>query len=120
MVKTELLSAIELEKHFTDILYLSNQKQMPSEIKRLLKERNLSYRILRIDKFAEVRAKLALVGTVIIDAQESDSTEQQKLARIIETLEMENIGVILITDRIQVPMKSFSLAPAKSSFSMSG
>lgn len=120
MVKTELLSAIELEKHFTDILYLSNQKQMPSEIKRLLKERNLSYRILRIDKFAEVRAKLALVGTVIIDAQESDSTEQQKLARIIETLEMENIGVILITDRVQVPMKSFSLAPAKSSFSMSG
>jgi hypothetical protein len=120
MVKTELLSAIELEKHFTDILYLSNQKQMPSEIKRLLKERNLSYKILRIDKFAEVRAKLNLVGTVIIDAEDSAAAEQQKLARIIETLEMENIGVILITDRIQVPLKSFSLAPVQSSFSMSG
>lgn len=120
MVKTELLSTIELEKHFTDILYLTNQKQVPSEIKRLLKERNLSYKILRIDQFAEIRDKLNLVGTVIVDAKESDATEQQKLARIIETLEMENIGVILITDRVQVPLKSFSLAPSKSSFSLSG
>ena len=120
MVKTELLSAIELEKHFTDILYLTNEKQMPPEIKRLLKERNLSHKILRIDKFAEIRDKLNLVGTVIVDAKDSDAAEQQKLARIIETLEMENIGVILITDRVHVPMKSFSLAPSKSSFTMSG
>jgi uncharacterized protein YfkK (UPF0435 family) len=120
MVKTELLSAIELEKHFTDILYLTNEKQIPNEIKRLLKERNLSYKILRIDKFAEIRDKLNLVGTVIIDAKDSDAAEQQKLARIIETLEMENIGVILITDKVKVPLKSFSLAPSKSSFSMGG
>jgi hypothetical protein len=120
MVKTELLSAIELEKHFTDILYLTNDKQIPQEIKRLLKERKLSHRVLRIDKFAEIRDKLNLVGTVIVDAKDSDAAEQQKLARIIETLEMENIGVILITDRVHVPMKSFSLAPSKSSFTMSG
>ncbi len=120
MVKTELLSAIELKKSFIDILYLSNQKQMPQEIKRLLKERNLTYRLLRIDKFAEVRDKLGLVGTVIVDAHDSDASQQQKLARIIETLEMENIGVILITDRVKVPVKSFSLSPSKSSFTMSG
>jgi uncharacterized protein YfkK (UPF0435 family) len=120
MVKTELLGAIELQKNFTDVLYLSNEKQMPPEIKRLLKERNLSHKVLRIDKFAEIRDKLNLVGTVIVDAKDSDATEQQKLARIIETLEMENIGVILITDRVKVPLRSFSLAPVKSSFSMSG
>ena len=120
MVKTELLGAIELEKNFTDILYLTNGKQIPLEIKRLLKERNLSHKVLRIDKFAEIRDELNLVGTVIVDAKDSDAPEQQKLARIIETLEMENIGVILITDRVHVPMKSFSLAPSKSSFTMSG
>ena len=120
MVKTELLGAIELEKRFTDILYLTNEKQIPLEIKRLLKERNLSHKVLRIDKFAEIRDELNLVGTVIVDAKDSDAPEQQKLARIIETLEMENIGVILITDRVHVPMKSFSLAPSKSSFTMSG
>ena len=120
MVMTELLSAIELQRSFTDVLFLTNEKQMPQEIKRLLKERNLSHRILRVDKFAEVRDKLAMVGTVIVDAKDSDEREQQKLARIIETLEMENIGVILITDRVKVPVKSFSLAPVKSSFTMSG
>jgi len=115
-----LLSAIELQKHFIDVLYLTNEKQMPQEIKHLLKERNLSYKILRIDKFGEERDKLGLVGTVIVDAVDSEPAQQQKLARIIETLEMENIGVILITNREKVPVKSFSLAPSKSSFSMGG
>ncbi len=120
MVQSEFLSAIELRKHFIDVLYLTNEKQIPQEIKRLLKERNLSYKLLRIDKFGEARAKLGLVGTVIVDAVDSEAAQQQKLARIIETLEMENIGVILITDRVKVPVKSFSLAPEKSSFSMGG
>jgi len=120
MNKTELLSAIELQKHFTDVLYMTNEKQMPAEIKRLLKERNLTHKILRVDKFNDIRDTLCLIGTVIIDAHDSDANQQQKLARIIETLEMENIGVILITDRVKVPVKSFSLAPVKSSFTMSG
>jgi phosphoserine phosphatase RsbU/P len=120
MVQSELLSAIELQKHFVDVLYLTNDKQIPQEIKRLLKERKLTHQHLRIDKFSDVRDKLGLVGTVIVDAQDSDSAQQQKLARIIETLEMENIGVILITDRVKVPVKSFSLSPSKSSFTMSG
>jgi len=120
MVQNGLLSAIELQKHFIDVLYLTNEKQMPQEIKHLLKERNLSYKLLRIDKFSEARDKLGLVGTVIVDAVDSEPAQQQKLARIIETLEMENIGVILITDRVKVPVKSFSLAPVKSSFSMGG
>jgi len=120
MDKTELLGAIELQKCFTDVLYLSNQKQIPLEIKRLLKERKLSHRIMRVDQFSEVREQLSLVGTVIIDAKDSDPGQQQKLARIIETLEMENIGVILITDRVKVPVKSFSLSPVQSSFTMSG
>ncbi|MGD0572135.1 MAG: PP2C family protein-serine/threonine phosphatase [Sedimentisphaerales bacterium] len=120
MIQSELLSAIELQKHFVDVLYLTNDKQIPLEIKHLLKERNLTHQILRVDKFGNVRGKLGLVGTVIIDAQDSDAAQQQKLARIIETLEMENIGVILITDRVKVPVKSFSLAPVNSSFSMGG
>ena len=120
MIKTELLSAIELKKSFTDVLYLTNSGQMPAEIRRLLKERKLTHETLRIDSFHEVRDKLGLIGTVIIDAKDSDAGQQQKLARIIETLEMENIGVILITDRVKVPVKSFSLAPSKDSFNVGG
>ncbi len=118
--KTELLSTLEVPKGFTDVLYLTNQGQMPPEIKRLLRQRKLSFRVFHIDKFPEVRSQLNMIGTVVIDVQDSDAMQQQKLARIIESLEMENIGVILLTERMELPVKSFSLAPSKSSFSMGG
>jgi len=118
MEPAELISAVELPKSFTDVLYLTNQSQTPPEVRRLLKQRKLSLRILPIDRFFEVRDGFDLIGTVIIDTKGLDTSQQQKLARIIESLEMENIGVILLTDRVELPIKSFSLAPAKASFSM--
>jgi len=118
MEKVKLLSAIELEKSFTDVLYLTNQSHIPAEIKRLLKRRKLSYRIIPIDKFSKVRDRLDLIGTVIIDTKDSDVSQQQQLARIIESLEMENIGMILLTDRPEMPVKSFSISPSRTSFSM--
>jgi len=120
MEKAELLTAIELPARFTDVLYLTNQGNIPSEIKRLLKQRKLTSKTLPIDKFSQIRDRLDLIGTVIINAEELDKSQQQKLARIIESLEMENVGVILLTHRVELPVKSFSLAPAKSSFSMAG
>jgi sigma-B regulation protein RsbU (phosphoserine phosphatase) len=53
---------------------------------------------------------------VIIDAENTDITHQQQLAKIIESLEMRNAGAILIGDRPKLPVKSFSLAgpPVKS------
>ncbi len=116
-VKEGLLSAIELPKSFTDVLYLTNQ-EIPSEVKKLLKQRKLSYSALPIDSFFQARDRLDLIGTVIIDTEDPAVSQQQYLARIIQSLEMENIGVILLSSRIISPVKSFSLAPAKSSFSM--
>jgi len=118
MEKAELLSTIELPKSFTDVIYLTNQGQMPSEIKRLLRQRKLSFSIQPIDGFSQIRERLDLVGTVIIDAEDMDTSQEQKLSRIIEALEMESIGVILLTSRVETPVKSFSLTPAKTSFSM--
>ncbi|MBW8040243.1 MAG: serine/threonine-protein phosphatase [Planctomycetes bacterium] len=120
MEKADLLSAIEVPKSFTDVLYLTNKGQMPYEIKKLLRQRKLSSRILGVDKFPEVRSQLGMIGTVVIDAEESDALQQQRLARIIESLEMENIGVILLTERMETPIRSFSLTPSKTSFSMGG
>jgi sigma-B regulation protein RsbU (phosphoserine phosphatase) len=118
MEKAELLSAIELPKSFTDVIYLTNLGQMPSEIKRLLKQRKLSFSVLPIDGFSQIRERLDLIGTVIIDAEDADTSQQQKLGQIIEALEMESIGVILLTSRVEKPIKSFSLTPTKTSFSM--
>ena len=118
MQKTELLRTIELPKSFIDVLYLTNQEQMPPEIKRLLKQRKLIFSVRPIEDFFQIRERLDLIGTVIIDTAGIDTVQQQKLARIIESLEINNIGVILLNDRVEAPVKSFSLSPTKTSFSM--
>lgn len=115
MENAESFNAIELSGHFTDVLYLSDQGSLPAEIKRLLRLKKLSYRLVPIEKFSEIRGGLDLVGTAIIDVKGSD----QQLTRIIETLEKEHIGVILLKGRTSVPVKSFSLAPVSTSFSLS-
>ena len=119
MERPEPLRAIEVPSNFTDVLYLTNQAGMPSEIKRLLRLKKLSYLILPIERFSEVRDRLDLIGTVIIDTKDS-ITSQQRLIRIIESLETGHIGVILLTDQTRVPVKSFSLSPSSTSFSVGG
>jgi len=118
MEKAELLSTIEVPKKFTDVLYLTNQQQIPSDIKRLLKQKKISFSVRPIDKFFQIRERLDLIGTVIIDTVGLEVSQQGYLSRIIETLEMNNIGVILLNERMEMPVKSFSVSPAKSSFSM--
>jgi sigma-B regulation protein RsbU (phosphoserine phosphatase) len=120
MKKEKLLSTIELTKKFTDVLYLTNKAEIPFDIKRLLKQRKLAYSIRPIDEFSQVRDRLDLIGTVIIDTEGMDVSQQGYLSRIIESLEMSNIGVILLNERVEVPVKSFSLSPSKTSFSMAG
>jgi len=154
MGKTALLNQSEVLKRFTDVLYLtSNGHNIPTEVKRLLRQNKLSFMVLPIDKFSQVRDRVGLIGTVIIDADESptsrlsnstvfdsdlgefsqaeaqtrmklaevspksNGSQQWQLARIIESLEMEGVGVILLTNRTEMPVRSFSLAPSNSSFS---
>jgi len=117
MERSEPIRTIEVLSDFTDVLYLTNQTGMPSEIKRLLKLKKLSYRIFPIERFPEVCDRLDFIGTVIIDTKDS-ITSQQRLVRIIESLETEHIGVILLTDQTREPIKSLSLSPSSTSFSV--
>jgi len=118
MKRSKSLNPAEPPAKFTDVLYLTNRGSIPSEIRRLLKQRKLSYIVLDIEKFDEIRESLGLIGTAIIDPEDS-AVVQGQLVRIIEILEMEHIGIILLTGRTQIPVNSFSLSPTKASFSMS-
>jgi sigma-B regulation protein RsbU (phosphoserine phosphatase) len=117
MDRVESFSASRVPADFTDVLYMTNQGCIPSEIEQLLKLRKLSYRVLAIDKFGEVSDKLDLIGTAIIDAKDS-ATSQQQLVRIIESLEAGRIRVILLTDQKRAPVGSLSLPQPETSFSM--
>lgn len=116
MAKAAPTTTVEVPKSFTDVLYLTDQEQMPLEIKRLLKQKKLSFLILPIHKFPEISDRLDFIGTVIIDVKDLDSSPHQKLAWIIESLEMKNISTILLNNRRVLPVKSFVLTalPVKS------
>jgi len=118
--KAGTCDAVRIPKSFTDVLYLTNSNQIPYEIKHLLKQKGLSSAVLPIDSFREVRNHLELIGTVIIDTVDLTIFQQQRLGGIISSLEEGNIGTILLKNRMESPVRSFALAPAKSSFSMAG
>jgi sigma-B regulation protein RsbU (phosphoserine phosphatase) len=96
---------------------MANRGDLPSEIKQLFKLKKLSYRIIPIDNFYEVRDRLDLIGTVIIDS-EGSAASQQQLVQIIELLEADHIKVILLTDRQRTPIRSFSQPTSKTSFAV--
>ncbi|GAG83451.1 unnamed protein product, partial [marine sediment metagenome] len=92
---------------------------MPVEIRRLLKQKAVTGSVLHINDYPEILRRLDVIGTVIIDVENLDASQQQKLPRIIESLEMANIGTILLNSRVKTPIRSFSLAgPQVKSFAM--
>lgn len=111
MKGAESSTVIEVLGSYTDVLYLTDQDSVPVEIERLLSQKKLSYHVLPIDQFEDVRDRLDLIGTVIIDVK--DVTHSQKeLTRIIERLEQKHIGVIQLTGRMSLPVESFFRTPS--------
>ena len=112
MAKAAVIDALEVPKGFIDVLYLANQPRMPSKLKRLLKHKKLSFSALSIEKFTQLRDRLYLVGTVVIDTESLDTSQQQKLARIIESLQVQSVGTILLGQKLQSsPKSSFLTGP---------
>jgi len=119
MKKTCVIDAVARLRSYTDVIYLTNQNRIPREIKWLLKQKRVSFAIVPPDSFPQLLDRLDLIGTVVIDVCGLDVSRQQKLARIVESLEVNNIGIILLSNRMVLPVKSFSLAsPAVKSFSL--
>jgi len=120
MGKTRAGSGVEAPIRFTDVIFLSDKPQLPLEVRRLFRQKKLSFRLLPMEGYRQVHLRPDLVGTVIIDAEGIDASQDQRLGRIMETLERDNLGIILLTQRIKRAVRSFSLMPSDSSFSMTG
>ncbi len=118
MGKTRVGSDIDAPGKFTDVVYLSDKQELPVEVRRLFRQKKLSFRFLPMDGYRTVHLRPDLVGTVVIDAEGIDASHDQRLGRILESLERDNLGIILLTQRIRRPVRSFSLMPSDSSFFM--
>jgi len=120
MGKTRAGSGVEAPIRFTDVIFLSDKPQLPLEVRRLFRQKKLSFRLLPMEGYRQVHLRPDLVGTVIIDAEGIDASQDQRLGRIMETLERDNLGIILLPQRIKRAVRSFTLMPSDSSISMTG
>ena len=118
MGKIQPASITETLNEFTDVIYLSDKSALPAKVKRLFRQKKLSFRLLPLDGYHLVHTRPDLVGTVIIDAEGMDTSADQRLGQILESLERDNLGIILLTQPIQRPVRSFSLVSSDSSFSV--
>jgi sigma-B regulation protein RsbU (phosphoserine phosphatase) len=103
---------------FIDVVYLSDKPHMPAEIRRLFRQKKLTFQMLRLDEYNEMRSRSNRIGTVLVDAEGGDLTQDQRLGRILQALERDNLGIVLLTQRVKKPVRSFSLVSSESSFSM--
>lgn len=119
MGKTKVGGDVEALRDFVDVVYLSDKPQVPGEIRRLLRQKNLSFCLLPPNSYRAIHLRPDLVGTVVIDARGKEVAEDPELGRIIECFERDNIGTILLTQQFKRPARSFSLTPTDTSFSVS-
>ncbi len=125
MQKTHMRKISEELSSFTDVLYFCRGAEMPVEAQSMLEGHDASYLAADPNEFGQICEKLALVGTVVIDASTFTADEQQQLAHIIETLERESIAVVLLTGRVEstTPLsridreEEFSMTSTMASFS---
>ncbi len=118
MGKTRSASNTGVLTTFTDVVYLSDKTDLPPEIRKLFRQKKVSFCLLPLDKYDEIRSRPDLVGTVLVDAVGLDTSQDRRLSRVLEALERDNIGIVLLTQRIRRPVRSFSLVSSESSFSM--
>ena len=117
MAEAAHITALELPTTFTDILYLTNCAQILPEMQQILDKNEFSCALMKIDQFSQIMHLLDLIGTVVIDTKDFDAEHHQKLTMIIESLEAQNMGTILLKDPLHLHVESFTLTTVIESFS---
>lgn len=91
---------------FTDILYITDQKQISEWMQKFFEKKMLSHLVLPVSKFNEVVHRMDLIGTVLIDLKDKEFAHPHRLAKLIELLEQNHIGVILLNAHPEVKKKN--------------
>ncbi len=118
MGPTKTAAKTDVPEDFIDVVYLSDKPQMPAEIKRLFRQKKVTVDFLPLDGYRSIRTRTDRIGTVLVDAEGIDISQDQQLGRALEALERDNIGIVLLTQRVKRPVRSFSLVSSETSFSM--
>jgi serine phosphatase RsbU (regulator of sigma subunit) len=84
-----------------DVLILTNKPEILPQVANMLSSRGLTYIKMPVDSFGQLRSKLHLIGTTVIDASGLPMTQQKNLCHIIDELEAQHIATVLLNSWVE-------------------
>ncbi|MDO8303130.1 MAG: SpoIIE family protein phosphatase [Sedimentisphaerales bacterium] len=99
-----------LQNEPVDVLLLTNKPEILPQVAKLLSTRNLTYAKMPVDSFSQIRGKLALIGTTIIDASGLTLSQQKSLLSVIDALEAQNIATVILNSWIEFSESRYALS----------
>lgn len=110
MTEMQLLKDIGIESTTVDVVFVTNQPDMPIQIDLVLVEHGLSFEKIGVEDFADKAESVDLIGTVVIDTTEIEAASREKFCLIVRRLEDAGIATIFLNNEIDFPFDDFILA----------
>ena len=110
MPETQILETVELDILLVDVLFVTEQTRIPTQIITRLDEKSRRWRKISVDEFLNDVCPADSVGTVILDTSEVVSSLRENVYRMVRRFEQKNVATILLNDHLDFPFDNFRLA----------
>ena len=110
MQKTQVLDLPDIETSYVDVVFVTDQDNVPDPILRELCGENLIWDKMTVDEFLADDEAWREFGTVVLDTSQIGADQHEELWRRLKRLEQANVAAILLNDHISFPFDRFKLA----------
>ncbi len=90
-----------------DLIVVTNRQRIDEALTGLLREKDLEWVEVSVDKFYRSVKEWGFIGTALIDTADIDPPQVNNLIQTIKYLEQKKVASILLNDFIQFPIQQF-------------
>jgi serine phosphatase RsbU (regulator of sigma subunit) len=110
MTEIQLFNAIGIETEPIDIVFVTDQDNLPREIDKTLLEEKRSWERVSVKRFILSFKELGDIRTVVVDTSDVEAKDRRGLLKALKKLEGSNTAAILLNDEIDFPFKKYEYA----------
>ena len=109
MQKSQVLDLPDIEISYVDVVFVTDQDNVPDPILRELCGENLIWDKMTVDEFLDDEVWREF-GTIVLDTSQIGAERHEELWQRLKRLEQANVAAILLNDHISFPFDRFNLA----------
>lgn len=110
MQEARVLDLPDIETSYIDVLFATDQENVPDPVIRELCGENLIWDKMTVDEFLDGDQAWQEFGTIVLDTSQIAAEQHEELWRRLKKLEQANVATILLNDHISFPFDRFKLA----------